>query len=200
MAFVQGRLQLRPRLGQIVGRGLAGDQLIDRRAQGAVPVLIETVAELFSDRSDTQQVDVGEVELGLRVEVLVTQVAPADDGGAAVRQPQLVVHATVLLREIEQPAHGAGDTGTATQLQRIEQANLNLWVSGQCGNGLDLAIAGEVVKQDAHPHATVSGLEQFADQQSGADAVLHDVVLQVEAALRVADQLGTGGKGLAAVR
>jgi hypothetical protein len=53
MAFVQGRLQLRAGLGQVLGRGLAGDKLIDRLAQGAVPVLIEAVAELLSDGADT---------------------------------------------------------------------------------------------------------------------------------------------------
>ena len=61
------------------------------------------------------------------------------------------------------------------------------------------AVAGGVVDQDAHAHATVSGLEQFIRQHSCTDAVVNDVVLQIEAALRIADQLGARGKGFGAV-
>ncbi|MNV85460.1 hypothetical protein D3C71_1794240 [compost metagenome] len=62
------------------------------------------------------------------------------------------------------------------------------------------AVAGGVVEQDPHPHTPVGGLEQLRDQHARADAVVHDVVLQVEAALGVTDQFGAGGEGLGAVR
>ena len=69
----------------------------------------------------------------------------------------------------------------------------------QRGDDLVEAIAGGVVEQDAHAHATVGSLEQFLHQHPRADAVMDDVVLQVEAALGVADQLGAGGEGFGAV-
>ncbi|MNZ84356.1 hypothetical protein D3C78_1031090 [compost metagenome] len=115
--------------------------------------------KLFGDRSDAQQVDVGEIQVGLGIEVLVTQVAATDDGGAVVCQPQLVVHASVLQRQVEQPAHGSRYPGAAAQMQRIEQANLYFRVSGQCGDGLVQAVAGGVVEQNTNTHATIGRLE-----------------------------------------
>ncbi|MNC42048.1 hypothetical protein D3C75_908470 [compost metagenome] len=61
------------------------------------------------------------------------------------------------------------------------------------------AVAGGVVEQDAHAHATVGGAQQFMHQGAGAQAVVDDVVLQVDARLGVADQFGTGAERLVAV-
>jgi len=63
-----------------------------------VPVLIEADGQLRGDRPRAQQVDVGEVQRLVGIEILVPQIAPADDGQAAVGEYQLVVHAPVLLR------------------------------------------------------------------------------------------------------
>ncbi|MNP62250.1 hypothetical protein D3C76_1575100 [compost metagenome] len=97
LGLLQGLLQAQAAVGQVLGRGAMGQELFDGFAQGAVPVLVEAVPQLFGDRADTEQVDVGEVQVGFGVEILVAQVAAADDGHAVVRQPQLVVHAPVLL-------------------------------------------------------------------------------------------------------
>ena len=70
----------------------------------------------------------------------------------------------------------------------------------QGGDDLVEAVAGGVVEQDAHAHATVGSLEHFLHQHPRADAVVDDVVLQIEADLGMANQLGPGGKGLTAVR
>ena len=155
--------------------------------------------QLFGDRADAEHVDVGEIQVGLGIEILVPQIAPADDGHAVVRQPQLVVHAPVLLRQVEQPAHGSRHAGAAAQMQRVEHADLDLRMRRQRGDDPVQAIAGGVVEQNAHAHATVGRLEQFLHQHPRADAVMNDVVLQIEAALGVADQLGAGGEGFGAV-
>ena len=55
-------------------------------------------------------------------------------------------------------------------------------------------IAGSVIQQDAHAHPAIRGLEQFVDQHARTEPVMDDVVLQIEAGLRVADQLGAGPK------
>ncbi len=155
--------------------------------------------ELLGHRADAEHVDIGEVQVRLGVEILVTQVAPANNCHAVVRQPQLVVHAPVLERQVEQPPHGPRHAGAAAQVQGVEQANLDLWVGGEGGDGLVEAVAGGVVQQDADAHATVSRFEQFIHQHAGADAVVHDVVLQVEAALGITDQFGAGHEGFAAI-
>ncbi|MNV25039.1 hypothetical protein D3C71_1161220 [compost metagenome] len=197
--FLQGFFQSGSGVLQILGGRFAGHKRIDRFAQGAVPVLVETVSQLLGDRPDTEHVDVGEVHVGLGIEILVPQIAPADDGHAVVRQPQLVVHASVLLRQVEQTAYGARYTGAATQVQRVEHPNLNLWMRREGGDGAVQTVAGGVVEQNAYAHATVGGLEDFFHQHSRADAVVHDVVLQIEAGLGVANQLGAGREGFGAV-
>lgn len=84
-------------------------------------------------------------------------------------------------------------------MQRVEKAYLHLGVGGEGGDDLVEAIAGGVVQQNAHAHAAVGGFEQFVHEHACADAVVHDVVLQVEAGLGVADQLGARHEGLTAV-
>ena len=61
------------------------------------------------------------------------------------------------------------------------------------------AVAGGVVEQDAHAHTTVGRLEHFLHQHPRADAVVDDVVLQIEADLGMANQFGPRGKRLATV-
>ena len=84
-------------------------------------------------------------------------------------------------------------------MQRVEQAYLHLGMGGEGGDDLVEAIAGGVVQQNAYAHPAVGGLEQFVHKHACADAVVHDVVLQVEAGLGVADQLGAGHEGFTAV-
>jgi hypothetical protein len=64
---------------------------------------------------------------------------------------------------------------------------MDVRVGGERGDELVDAVAGGVVQQDAHAYATVCGLEQLFDQQAGAEAVLNDVVLQIEAGLCIAN-------------
>src|ERR1700712_2341436 len=60
-------------------------------------------------------------------------------------------------------------------------------------------VPGGVVQQDSPPHAPVGGFEQFIDQRPSAQAVMDDVVLQVQAALGVTDQFGPSHESLGAV-
>ncbi|SCZ40492.1 hypothetical protein SAMN03159306_01290 [Pseudomonas sp. NFACC48-1] len=200
LGLLHGFLQAQAAVGQVLGRGAMGQELLDGFAQGAVPVLVEAVTQLFGHRADTEQVDVGEVQVGFGVEILIAQVATADDGHAVIRQPQLVVHPAVLLRKVEQAAEAASHAGGTSQVQRVEQADLDLRMSGEGGDDLILAIAGGVVQQYPYAHAPVGGLEQFIYQHPRADAVMDDVVLQIQAALGVANQLGPGNERVGAVR
>ncbi|MCY1444585.1 hypothetical protein D9M71_610650 [compost metagenome] len=137
------------------------------------------MAQLLGDGADTEYVDIGEIQVRLGIEILVPQIAPTNDGHAVIGQPQLVVHAPVLLRQVEQAAHGARHAGAAPQVQRVEYANLDLGMCCEGGDGDVLAVAGGVVEENAYTHAAVSSLEHFFHQQSRTDAVMHDVVLQI---------------------
>jgi hypothetical protein len=157
------------------------------------------VAQLLGNRSDAQHVDIGKIQLGLGVEIFVTQIAAADDGNTAVGQPQLVVHAPMLLRQVHQAADTAGNARFTAQVLRIEQADFDVRVRSECCNGVVQAVAGGVVQQNAHSHAAVCGLEQLIDQGARAQAVVNDVVLQIQAGFGVANQFGAGLEGIAAV-
>lgn len=84
-------------------------------------------------------------------------------------------------------------------MQRVEHTNLDVRVGIEGAHDGVQAIAGGVVQQDAHAHATVGGAQQLMHQGAGAEAVVDNVVLQVDARLGVADQLGTGAECLVAV-
>ncbi len=198
--LLQRIVQLAPGLGQILAVGQEVHELIDGLAERAVPVLVEAVAKLLGHRSYAEHIDIGEVQVRLGIEVFIAQVAPADDGHTAVGQPQLVVHAPVLARQVHQAPEAAGDAGLAPQVLRIEQANLDVRVSGEGGDGLIQTVAGGVVQQDAHTNATVSRLEQFVDQGARTQAVVDDVILQIKAAFGVADQFGASLERVTAVR
>jgi len=75
--------------------------MLDRHAQLVVPVAVETLAELLGDRTGAKQINVGEVHRLVGLEVLVAEVASADDGQAAIDQHQLVVHAPMLQRKVQ---------------------------------------------------------------------------------------------------
>ena len=105
----------------------------------------------------------------------------------------------MLARQVEQPAYSAGGAGAAPQVQGVEYADLDVGMGSEGAHHGVEAVAGGVVEQHAHAHAAVGGAQQLVDQGSSAQAIMDDVVLQVDARLGVADQLGAGAKGLVAV-
>ena len=59
---------------------------------------------------------------------------------------------------------GTGSDGIDTQwLERIEQAHLNVRVGGEGAQFVVPAIAAGVVDQDAHAHAAICRVQQFAE-------------------------------------
>ena len=126
--FLQRLFEAHAGVLQIPGRRFAAEELLDGFAQRAVPVLIETVPELLGHRPHAEHVDVSEIQIRLGIEVLVAQIASADDGHAVIRQPQLVVHPPVLQRQVEQSSGSPGHAGAAPQVQRIEQTDMDLRV------------------------------------------------------------------------
>ncbi|MNP09983.1 hypothetical protein D3C76_1021130 [compost metagenome] len=101
--------------------------------------------------------------------------------------------------QVEQPAHGTRHDGTAAQVQWIEHADLYMRMRRQCRDNSLQVIAGGVIEQDPDADATVGGDEQLAHQYPSTDAVVDDVVLQVDAALSIANQLGACGESLGTI-
>ncbi|MNN06163.1 hypothetical protein D3C81_1189450 [compost metagenome] len=109
------------------------------------------------------------------------------------------MHAPVLQVEVEQTAHRPGHAGAAAQVQRVEHADVDVRVRGEGGHLVVDAVAGGVIEQDANPHTAVGSLQQLVDQGAGTETVVDDVVLQVDARLGVANQLGPRAKRFIAV-
>ncbi|GAB3391620.1 hypothetical protein GCM10027514_35790 [Azotobacter armeniacus] len=109
------------------------------------------------------------------------------------------MHAAVLSGEVHQAPEAAGDPVDPTQMQRIEQTEMDVRMGGEQGDLLVATITGRVVEQDTDTYATIGGLQQFLEQQAGAEPVVDQVILQVDTALGRVNQLGAGGEGLAAV-
>ncbi|GLO40320.1 hypothetical protein PPUN15366_19640 [Pseudomonas putida] len=85
-------------------------------------------------------------------------------------------------------------------MERIEHADLYMRMHRQCRDGLLQVIAGGVIEQDPDAHATVGSDEELAQQYSSTYTVVDDVVLQVNAALSVANQFRAGGESLGTLR
>ncbi|MNE61420.1 hypothetical protein D3C80_1566340 [compost metagenome] len=109
------------------------------------------------------------------------------------------MHAPVLLGKIEKAAHGSGNHGAAPQVQGVEDANIDIRVDGQGGDYFFLAVAGSVIEQHPYAHAAIGCQQQFAHQGAGAEAVMYDVILKIDAFLRVADQFGACPESFTAV-
>ncbi|MNQ84586.1 hypothetical protein D3C85_997200 [compost metagenome] len=70
------------------------------------------------------------------------------------------------------------------------------------GQGRDhffLAVAGGVVEQHPHANSAIGRQQHFTHQCSGAEAVMDDVILKIDAFLRIADQFGAGAESLTAI-
>jgi hypothetical protein len=104
----------------------------------AVPETVEDVARLLHGRPHQQQVGILEVDLLGGIEVLVADIAPADDGDAAIDDPGLVVHAPVQADRAQGHFHGAPPDAVAVAAG-IEDAHLDQRVAVEREDGGILA-------------------------------------------------------------
>src|SRR5690606_33199145 len=127
------------------------------------------------DRAGAEQIEIGEVEPLVDLEILIAQIAPADNRQAAVGHYQLVVHASMLAGQVQQAAEGACDEIATAQVQRIEDMNGDVRVRGEDRDLVVVTVAGGVVEQNPHAHAAIGRMQKLADQSAGAEAVVDDV-------------------------
>ncbi|MNH22960.1 hypothetical protein D3C79_828360 [compost metagenome] len=85
-------------------------------------------------------------------------------------------------------------------MQRVKHTNVDVRVHGQSRDDFFLAIARRVIEQYADPNAAISCQQYFTHQGPGTEPVMHDVVLHIDALLRIANQLGPRPERFTAVR
>ena len=79
--------------------------------------------------------------------------------------------------------------------ERIEQANFDVRMRFERGQRrVERRGDAEVVQQQAHTHAAIGGFMEFFEQQGAGQVVAPDVVLDVQRALRRADQIHASRK------
>ena len=99
--------------------------------------------------------EVDESGVGLLAEVLVAEVAPADDGRGIVGHEHLVVHAVVepggIAEELREPA----EAERSAAQERIEDPYLDVAMARERGEGEIAADRVDVVDEHPHAHAAV---------------------------------------------
>jgi hypothetical protein len=99
----------------------------------------------------------------------------------------MVDAAELMQRGQKAPAGGAG-----ARRQRVEQAQLHVWLRCELAQQRVLAGGVEVVQQQAHAHAPGSGIAQLAQKAQTDVVAVQLVVLRVDRAHRTAGQSDAG--------
>ncbi len=194
-ARIRGVGQLRAALPELLaGRGelrfarRERAELRDRDCVTAVPVGLEALRRLPGHGADREDVDVLKVELA-EAEVLVADVAAAQNRGDAVGDELLVVHAAIHAREAGEQLAEAVESGAVDV--GIEDPDLDVLMSVEARDQLVLLFEGTpVVEQHAHAHAAIGGGDEAVDDQRAGLIGVEDVVLEIERAVGELDEDG----------
>ena len=160
-------------------KGGGGDDAI------AVPEVVEDLARLAGRATDDNHVEIVEVVLVVKSEVVVADVASTENRHLGVGDHELVVHAAV-------EGFGArsrlGHPCRTLVCPRIEDPDFDLGVSAERRQAR-LALEKErVVDHDAHPNAAVGSLDHVLEQEESSEVVVPEIIEKVERSLRRIDQ------------
>ncbi|MNK93350.1 hypothetical protein D3C87_1135070 [compost metagenome] len=190
------RVQPRAQGGHGLRVGAAAGQRAHRIGRRAVPVGVERAGDLAHDGAVRQHVQIAEADVGRGAEVLVADIAPADDGGLVIGNQRLVVHAPVHARELQQRA----GTPEGAAGHRVEDAHLDGWMGVHGQQQVVVGAHADVVQQHPHTHAPVCRAQHGVGQGSAGGVVVPDVVLEVERALGLFRQQHPGDQRVDVVR
>ena len=172
------------------------DQGRDWHRPFSVPEPVEDLGQIPDDGPGRGDVEIAKVALVVHLEVGVAHVAPADDGHRVVHHHQLVVHAVIDAIEV---GHEAKQPGPAMR-EGVEQADLDVRVRVERRDPRVAVLDVDVVDQDTHPDAAVSGAHEAIGQDAAGRIGLPEEVLDVEGRLCEIRQGHAGGERLAPVR
>ena len=146
--------------------------------------MIEDAGRFTHDRTTGYDVHVAKVDGLMHVEVVIADVAAADDRDGIVHDEQLVVHAMVDAAEVgEKTQQLQGAIG-----KRIEEADFDVRVRVQRRDDrVTTSLEGQIIDQDAHMNAPVRRADKALRKDPPGGILVPDVVLQIQRLFR---QLG----------
>src|SRR5210317_459400 len=139
-----------------------------------IPVGIEHVRYVLHDATDSDDVEVTELGVFSHPEILVGDIAPADNRYLVIDSERLVVHAAVNAPE---PGQGALGPPGRTAVERIEYTDLEVRMRVQRGHANVVARCEHVVEQESDTYAAVGRLEQIIDEHAADEVAFDEVVL-----------------------
>ena len=133
----------------------------------------------------------------MHVEIVVADVAAADDRDRVVHDEQFVVHAVV----------DATEVGEETQQlprsigERIEDADFDVGVRiHRRDEHVAVALEVQIVDQDAYPDTSIRGAHEVLDQDPPGGILIPDEVLQIQRLFRQLGHCNARRKRAASVR
>ena len=201
------RLHLLAMFGQdlaILGQGGIRRRALRKRADrdrdGAVPELVECRRELLDDRARGKYIVIGELGFRIDLEILIADIAPADERDRIVDDHQLVVHPVVEPRVAEHEFEGAKKRRMAAIRERVEDPDLDLRMRVQRHDLLIACDRFAIVDQHAHAHAAVGRAQHGVGQQLAGLVGAKNEVLKIEGSLGGIDHLHPGQEPVDAYR
>ncbi len=178
-------LQFRPGSGCALRVRLRGE-LLRRRNPLAVPEIIEHAVRFPGDFADREHIEIMEVVVPVQAEVVIADVASADDRGTAVGNQQLVVHAGI--QPLHLRDHLAAPRDQAAFFPGIEETHLDVRVPLEIGMELLLPGRHEVVHDQSNADAAMRGKDGALQDQAPGRVRIPEVGHDIERRDRGVDQ------------
>ena len=175
--------------GQSLVRSRAISQRTGRNRHRVVPELVERRRQFLDDRPRGKHIVVRHLGIRVDLEILVADIASADQRDRVVDDDQFVVHPVVEARIVEREFEHAQERGMTAITERVEYSNFNLPMSVQRHQLLIALNRFAVVDQHAHAHAAVGRPQHGLGQQLAGFVRAENKVLQIEGALGGIDHL-----------
>ena len=157
--------------------------------------MIEHAGGLPHHRSARDNVHVAEVELLIDFEIVVADVATADDRDRVVHHEELVVHAVVDAIEVGDEVQQM----RRTMGEGIEETDFDVRVRIHGGDDRVAAVEVQIIHEDPYTYAAIGGPEQTLGQDPAGGVRVPDEVLQIQGLFRQLGHRNPRGKCPAAI-
>src|SRR5690554_2179032 len=129
----------------------------NRLSQTMIPVEMKTLRQLIHHRAQCEEVKIGKVARLIGAVILVTKIAPANNGQGAIGDPQLVVHAPVLTCGLWYRSQHPARHRATTHTERIVDTYLNIGMTVERCQSAALTHGADIINQQAHFNTALGG-------------------------------------------